>query len=361
LENMVTNPAFWSGKAVLITGHTGFKGSWLSMWLQQLGANVLGYSLAPPTEPNMFNVAQVAARMTSLTGDVRDPDHLKQVITDYRPEIVIHMAAQSLVRHSYADPIETYSINVMGTVNVLEAVRHSDSVRVVVNVTSDKCYENKGWIWGYREEEPMGGHDPYSSSKGCSELVTSAYRRSYFSDNSDERRNVGVATARCGNVVGGGDWAPDRLVPDVMLALAAGKSVSIRNPGAIRPWQHVLDSLSGYFLLAEKLWHDESGFSGGWNFGSDSNDAKTVSWVVDRMIMQWGEGRSWAIDTAENPHEAQFLKLDCTKSRALLGWSPKLRVTDALDWTTEWYKSFEQKKDMNEMTTEQILRFQELG
>jgi len=326
------DPQFWRGKTVLVTGHTGFKGSWLSTWLQELGADVLGYSLAPPTEPSLFEVARVAAGMTSLSGDVRDLNSLRQVIADRQPEIIVHMAAKSLVRYSYMNPIETYSTNVMGTVNLLEAVRHSDCVQVVVNVTSDKCYENKSWIWGYREEEPMGGHDPYSSSKGCSELVTSAYRRSYFNDNSDESRSVGVATARGGNVIGGGDWSRDRLIPDTVSAFAKGESVAIRNPDAIRPWQHVLDPLNGYLMLAEKLWQDGKKYTGGWNFGADGDDAKPVSWIVDRLITQWGGQASWTIDNTSNPHEAHVLKLDCTKARVLLVWSPMLGVAEAVDW-----------------------------
>ncbi len=356
------DPVFWDGKAVLITGHTGFKGSWLSLWLQQLGANVFGYSLAPPTEPNLFSAAQVAARMTSLSGDVRDLDHLKQVITDYRPEIVIHMAAQSLVRHSYADPIETYSTNIMGTVNVLEAVRYSDDVRVLINVTSDKCYENREWIWGYREDEPMGGNDPYSSSKGCAELVTVAYARSYFSDGSHKGPSVSVATVRGGNVIGGGDWSRDRLIPDTVSALTKGESVAIRNPDAVRPWQHVLDPLNGYLMLAEKLWQDGALYAGGWNFGAIGGDAKVVSWVVGRVVTQWGDGAGWTIDTASQPYEAQVLKLDCTKAKVLLGWSPKLSVATAVDWAIEWYKIFQHKKrDMQELTRDHISRFEGLS
>lgn len=332
------------------------------MWLQTLGADAVGYAFPPPTNPSLFEVARIAEGMRSLRGDVRDLDHLRQVIADYRPEVVIHMAAQSLVRHSYADPIETYSTNVMGTVNVLEAVRHSDSVRVLINVTSDKCYENKERIWGYREDEPMGGNDPYSSSKGCAEIVTTAYRRSYFGITDDMDHAVSIATARGGNVIGGGDWSRDRLIPDTVSAFAKGESVAIRNPDAIRPWQHVLDPLNGYLMLAQKLWQDGMKYAGGWNFGANGDDAKPVSWIVDRVTKQWGEGASWTVDDATQPHEAKFLKLDCTKARVLLGWSPKLGVVEAVDWAIEWYKAFQrQKKDMCEITREQISRFQELG
>ena len=360
VEGLVMDPIFWKGKKVLITGHTGFKGSWLSLWLQNKGANTIGYSLPPPTKPSLFEIANVSDGMISITGDIRDLDHLKSIIAKHKPEIVIHMAAQSLVRHSYDNPIETYSTNVMGTVNVLEAVRCSDVVRVVVNITSDKCYENREWLWGYRENEAMGGHDPYSSSKGCAELVTSAYRRSYFSDDNLPGHGHAVATARAGNVVGGGDWAPDRLIPDIMNAIMENRSVMIRYPNAIRPWQHVLEPLRGYLYLAEKLWHYGSKFAGAWNFGPSDEDARPVSWVADRLTNSWGDGASWESDSIQHPHEATYLKLDCSKAKSLLGWSPKLDLTTNLQWIIEWYRAYLQKKDMRRITESEIFRYEKL-
>lgn len=361
LEGLVMNRTFWKGKKVLITGHTGFKGSWLSLWLQSLGANILGYALPPPTQPSLFEVAHVADGMTSITGDVRDLDHIKAVIAGHRPEIIIHMAAQSLVRYSYEHPIETYSTNVMGMVNVLEAVRQSESVRVIVCITSDKCYENKEWLWGYRENEPMGGHDPYSSSKGCAELVISAYRNSYFPAEEYQRHGVAVASARAGNVIGGGDWAKDRLVPDIMNAIMQNRPVIIRNPNAIRPWQHVLEPLNGYLCLAEKLWEHGPEFAQGWNFGPSDEDARPVSWIVDYLTNLWGEGARWELDSAQHPHEAHCLKLDCSKAKNLLGWSPKLHLSTALEWIVEWYRGYQQNKDMRDLTEAQITRFGNLG
>ena len=353
------NRAFWNGRKVLITGHTGFKGGWVSLWLQSLGANVLGYALAPPTRPSLFEVAHVAEGMTSITADVRDLDRLKAVVTGHCPEIVIHMAAQPLVRYSYENPIETYSTNVMGTVNVLEAVRHSESVRAVVCVTSDKCYENKEWLWGYREDEPMGGRDPYSSSKGCAELVISAYRRSYFPAEEYQRHGVALASARAGNVIGGGDWAGDRLVPDIMKAIMADRPVVIRSPQAIRPWQHVLEPLNGYLCLAEKLWVHGPEFAQGWNFGPADEDARPVSWVVEHLTNLWGENARWESDSAPHPHEATYLKLDCSKARSLLGWSPKLRLASALEWIVEWYQGYKQNQNMRHLTEAQIARYED--
>jgi len=297
VENLVINPVFWKSKKVLITGHTGFKGSWLALWLQNLGANVTGYSLQPPTNPNLFEIAHVADKMNSIIGDVRDLKHLISCFAENRPEIIIHMAAQSLVRTSYDDPVETYSTNVMGTVNVLEAVRHTDSVKVIIIVTSDKCYENKEWLWGYRENEPMGGHDPYSNSKGCAELVTSAYRNSYF----HVKSSVAVASTRAGNVIGGGDWAQDRLIPDIVNAFMEKRPVMIRNPNAIRPWQHVLEPLHGYLMLAERLWDKGHTFAEGWNFGPNEQDAKPVSYVVERLAQLWGKDASWNNDAFSHP------------------------------------------------------------
>ncbi len=354
------NPSFWQGKRVLLTGHTGFKGSWLSLWLQFLGADVLGYSLQPPTEVNLFELATVASGMKSVVGDVRDLNHLQQVIADYQPEIVIHMAAQPLVRESYRNPVETYATNAMGTVHLLEAVRQVHEVRVVVNVTSDKCYENREWVWGYREDEPMGGYDPYSNSKGCAELVTAAYRNSFFNPQSYSEHGVAVATARAGNVIGGGDWATDRLVPDVLKSLMAGQTVLIRHPHATRPWQHVLEPLNGYLTLAEHLYKDGATFSEGWNFGPNESDVKPVSWIVDQLYSLWGSDISWTQETAAQVHEAHCLKLDCSKARIKLGWQPKLDLKTALAWVVDWTRSFQSGANMRSVTEMQINRFMEL-
>lgn len=354
------NRTFWKDKKVLVTGHTGFKGSWLSLWLQKLGAKVVGYALSPPTKPSLFEVAQVADGMTSITGDVRHLEYLQAVIADHRPEIIIHLAAQPLVRYSYEDPIETYSTNVMGTVNMLEAVRHSESIRVVVSITSDKCYENREWLWGYREDEPMGGRDPYSSSKGCAELIISAYRNSYFPAKGYQHHRVAVASTRAGNVIGGGDWAKDRLIPDIMAAIMENRPVIIRSPSAIRPWQHVLEPLNGYLCLAERLWAHGPKFAQAWNFGPNSEDAKTVSWIVEYLTSFWGEGARWGLDSAQHPHEDNYLKLDCSKARSLLGWAPKLRLSTALKWIAEWYRGYQQNKDMRCLTEEQITRFENI-
>lgn len=353
------NNKFWEGKRVLITGHTGFKGSWLSLWLQSKGVHTIGYSLPPPTSPSLFEVARVAEGMSSLTGDIRDLEYLRSVIAEYKPEIVIHMAAQSLVRFSYDNPVDTYSTNVMGTVNVLEAARQSDSVKVVLIITSDKCYENKGWVWGYREGDPMGGHDPYSSSKGCAELVTSAYCRSYFSNNCSGH-GVAVATTRAGNVVGGGDWAPDRLIPDIMNAFMENRPPVIRYPNAIRPWQHVLEPLRGYLQLAERLWNQEKELSGAWNFGANDNDSRSVSWVADHLTNLWGGAARWEKDSSQHLHEAACLKLDCSKAKSLLGWSPKLDLTTTLEWIVEWYRAYLQYKNMRLVTEAEISRFENI-
>lgn len=352
------NRRFWRDKKVLVTGHTGFKGSWLSLWLQSMGAHVVGYALDPPTRPSMFEIAGVAEGMTSVIGDVRDLGRLKSVFAEHRPEIVFHLAAQPLVRYSYEDPVETYSTNVMGTVHMLESVRHSESVRVVVSITSDKCYENKEWYWGYRENEQLGGHDPYSSSKGCAELVISAYRRSYFSPEAHERHGVALASTRAGNVIGGGDWAKDRLIPDIMKAIMEGRPVIIRSPNAIRPWQHVLEPLNGYLCLAEQLWERGSRLAQAWNFGPSSEEAKTVSWIVDYLTKSWGEGARWELDSAQHPHEDTYLKLDCSKARSLLGWAPKLQLSTALDWIVEWYQGYRRNEDMHCLTQDQIVRFE---
>lgn len=360
MDSLAMKSTFWQGKRVLVTGHTGFKGSWLSLWLQQLGAQVIGFATKPPTTPNLFSLAQVAANMHSVEGDVRDLEHLQRVFDEQAPEIVFHMAAQPLVRYSYANPVETYATNVMGTVHLLEAVRHTPSVRSVVVVTSDKCYENQEWVWGYRENEPMGGHDAYSNSKGCAELVTSAYRRSYFAVESDARRAVAVGSGRAGNVIGGGDWAADRLIPDIIRAFGASRSVNIRNPHAIRPWQHVLEPLSGYMLLAERLWADGQQFASGWNFGPSEDDARPVEWIVAHMARLWGEGAAWELDASPAPHEAHYLKLDCSRARTLLGWQPRLDLAKALEWTVEWYRTCLHEGDLRAITEQQIRQYESL-
>lgn len=359
MEGVEVNPAFWKGKRVLLTGHTGFKGSWLSLWLQSMGAQVVGYALAPPTNPSLFDVAEVEKGMTSIIGDIRDLEHLRSVFAEHKPEIVIHMAAQALVRYSYVEPVETYSINVMGTVNMLEAVRGTSSVKAVVNVTSDKCYENREWAWGYRENEAMGGYDPYSNSKGCAELVTSAYRNSYFHPEKYTEHGVALATGRAGNVIGGGDWAGDRLIPDIMRAISCGKPVNIRNPHAIRPWQHVLEPLSGYLLLAEKLYEEGAEYAEAWNFGPNDEDARPVQWIVERLTKSWGEGASWTLDGGDHPHEAHYLKLDCSKAKVRLGWHPRWHLESALGAIIDWHRAFRDEKDMRELTLRQISTYNE--
>ena len=358
VEEMVTGPSNWAGKRVFITGHTGFKGSWLALWLQALGAEVLGYSLAPPTEPNMFDTAAVGQGMRTILGDVRDQEKLAAAMAEFRPEVVFHLAAQSLVRLSYGDPVGTYATNVMGTVHLLEAIRAAGSVRAAVIVTSDKCYENNEWTWGYRESDPMGGHDPYSNSKGCTELVTSAYRRSFFTPAAEEGQSAALASARAGNVIGGGDWAIDRLVPDFIRAMSKGELIQIRNPGAQRPWQHVLEPLSGYLLLAERLMgRDGRKFASGWNFGPRDDDAVPVATLVRKLAALWGEGAAYAVDTGLQPHEASFLKLDCSRARAMLGWQPHLDIDSALAWTVDWHKAIQAGANMREITALQIDRF----
>ncbi|MCS6776665.1 MAG: CDP-glucose 4,6-dehydratase [Chloroherpetonaceae bacterium] len=354
-------PEFWRGRRVLVTGHTGFKGAWLSLWLQRLGAEALGYALDPPTSPSLYDAAGVGHGMASVRGDVRDFALLSQTFRRFRPEVVLHLAAQSLVRVSYEAPLETYAVNVMGTAHVLEAARQTEGVRAVVVVTSDKCYENREWVWGYRENEPMGGNDPYSSSKGCAELVTAAYRRSYFPPERYAQHRTGVASARAGNVIGGGDWARDRLIPDIMRAFAVGEPVVIRNPEAIRPWQHVLEPLHGYLTLAEALFHAGAEFAGAWNFGPDDDDACPVRQVVERLAARWGAGAGWQQDAGSHPHEAHYLKLDSSLARARLQWRPRLDLQGALDWVVEWYRGVAQGGSAREITLRQIERFEGLG
>jgi len=355
------NSAFWCGKRVLITGHTGFKGSWLSLWLRSMGADIVGYALEPATDPSMFKLASVADGMTSVAGDVRDMERLRQVVARSRPEIVFHMAAQPLVRESYRDPVTTYATNVMGTVHLLESVRHVGSTRAVVCITSDKCYENREWVWGYRENEAMGGYDPYSSSKGCAEVVAAAYRNSFFNPNRYADHGTAIATVRAGNVIGGGDWAKDRLVPDILQSLVKGKTIILRNPQAIRPWQHVLEPLSGYLTLAERLYEDGPSYSEGWNFGPFDSGIRPVSWVVNQLVSLWGSDISWKQDEAFQPHEDRYLMLDCAKARHRLKWEPVLEITTALRWTVEWMKALDAGADMRGVSESQIGRFMKLA
>lgn len=351
--------SFWRGKRVFLTGHTGFKGSWLSLWLVSLGAKVTGYALEPPTDPSLFALAGVGELVNSTIADVRDLERLKEEMAKVAPEIVIHMAAQPLVRDSYKIPVDTYAVNVMGTVHLLEAVRNCPSVRAVVNVTTDKVYENREWHWGYRENEPFGGYDPYSSSKACSELVTAAYRSSYFvnstfNSSTLQRHGAAVATARAGNVIGGGDWATDRLIPDVIRAILAGEAVPIRNPHAIRPWQHVLEPLSGYLALAQRLYTDGPAFASGWNFGPPEEDARPVQWLVERLCALWGAGADWRLDGGDHPHEAHYLKLDCAKAHAELCWWPRWGLERTLASIVEWTRAYQNGGDLRAMCRQQI-------
>jgi CDP-glucose 4,6-dehydratase len=347
------NADFWRGKRVFLTGHTGFKGSWLSLWLQSMGANVYGLALAPPTTPALFNEADVGAGMNSTIGDIRDYATVLAAMSACNPDVVIHMAAQPLVRYSYHAPIETYATNVMGTVHLLEAARQAGTARAIVNVTTDKCYENKEWAWGYREDEPMGGYDPYSSSKGCSELVTSAYRRSFFKQNS-----VALASVRAGNVIGGGDWATDRLVPDILRAFEKNLPVVIRNPHATRPWQHVLEPLSGYMNLAERLYNDGSPFAEGWNFGPLEDDVRPVQWIVENMVQLWGRGAGWQLDGTDHPHEAHYLKLDISKAKTKLDWHPRWPLATALEHIVDWHRAWLAKGDVKAKCLQQISKYQ---
>ena len=336
----MVDSSFWKDKKVFVTGHTGFKGSWLCLWLNLLEADVTGYALQPPTQPSLFELGKIDQLVQSIIGDVRNGVELNQAMVKTQPEIVIHLAAQPLVRDSYENPSGTYAINVMGTVNLFEAVRVCKSVRAVVNVTTDKCYENKEWLWGYRENEPLGGYDPYSSSKACSEMVTAAYRSSFFNPEHHDVHKVSLASARAGNVIGGGDWAKDRLIPDCIKSLTNKEPILIRNPNAVRPWQHVLESLSGYLILCEKQYDASRDYAEGWNFGPDEKDAKTVEYIVNRMCSLWGNGAKYIIDDGQHPHEAHYLKLDCTKAKNILGWQPRWSLDTALEKIVEWYRSY---------------------
>jgi CDP-glucose 4,6-dehydratase len=347
----------WQGKRVFLTGHTGFKGAWLTIWLHSLGAKVTGYALKPPTKPSIFELCRLDRKIKSNIGDVRDAAKLKKAMLAARPEIVIHMAAQPLVRLSYKEPSATYETNVMGVVNLLEAVRACPGVKAVVNVTTDKCYENKEHARAFREDEPMGGYDPYSSSKGCSELVTAAYRNSFFNPKDFKKHGVAIASARAGNVIGGGDWAEDRLIPDIIRAGLRGEKVRIRNPRAVRPWQHVLEPLSGYLRLAEKLYTHGPRYTGAWNFGPDAGDAKDVEWIIKRMFAAWPEAPGYVIDKARHPHEAHYLKLDSSKARSELGWAPRWHIGTAIDNIIAWTRAYAAKQDMHAVCLKQIAEY----
>jgi CDP-glucose 4,6-dehydratase len=349
---------FWAGKRVFLTGHTGFKGGWLTLWLESLGADVTGLSLSPETTPNLYTLARVDQGVTSILGDIRDAALVRRAICDARPEIVIHMAAQPLVRYSYANPLETYATNVMGTVHVLEALRQSPGVKAAVVVSSDKCYENHEWVWGYRENDRLGGHDPYSNSKACTELVTSSYRQAYFPSTGYGTHGVALASARAGNVIGGGDWSEDRLIPDVIRAMERAQPVVIRNQSAIRPWQHVLEPLSGYLLLAERLYTEGSSYAEAWNFGPNDTDARPVRWIVERLTARCAPGAAWMPDQNPQPHEAQVLKLDCSKARSRLGWQPRWSLITTIDRVVDWYRAAQSSQDMREFTLGQIEAYQ---
>ena len=339
---------FWQGRRVFLTGHTGFKGSWLSLWLSSLGAEVKGFSLKPPTAPSLFKEAKIDSVIDSQIDDIRDLKVLKKSIVDFNPDILIHMAAQPLVRYSYDAPIETYETNVMGTVNILESARHCENLKAIVNITTDKCYENDGRSKGYKENDPMGGYDPYSSSKGCAELVTSAYRRSFLQD-----KGVGIASVRAGNVIGGGDWADDRLIPDILRSFEKSEPVIIRNPKAIRPWQHVLEPLSGYLILAEKLYKNQQEYAEGWNFGPNDQDAKSVDWILNKMTLKWPNS-SWKLDKNSNPHEASFLKLDIAKAESRLNWKPVWELSHTLEKIIEWHQAWLNNENMQTICLSEI-------
>jgi len=360
MESLVTRGEFWLGRRVLVTGHTGFKGSWLVLWLHARGAKVAGYALAPSTEPALWSLLGLADEIRHETADVRDLPALERAFAEYRPEVVFHMAAQSLVRPSYEDPVETYSTNVMGTVNILEAVRRCPEVRVVVNVTSDKCYENRGREHGFREGDPMGGDDPYSSSKGCAELVTAAYRSSFFAPRAQDPGVPALASVRAGNVIGGGDWSADRIVPDFVRAVLRDEPLRVRNPKAVRPWQHVLEPLSGYVTLAERLWDGGQAFWGAWNFGPDDGGARPVEMLADKLVSLWGKPARWVAHPGPHPQEAHFLKLDSSKARERLGWKPRLGLDKALAWTVEWYKACALGGGARALCLDQIDRFDKL-
>lgn len=345
--------SFWKGKKVFLTGHTGFKGSWLSLWLFDMGAIVKGYSLDANTRPSLFMEANIASGMESEIGDIRDLEQLTESMVTFSPDILIHMAAQPLVRLSYREPLETYTTNVIGTVNVLEAARKCKTLKAIVAVTTDKCYENREWEWAYRENEPMGGYDPYSSSKGCSELVISAYRRSFFGI----EHAASLASARAGNVIGGGDWAQDRLIPDILKAFEKSEPVIIRNPLSTRPWQHVLEPLSGYLVLAQRLFLNGEEFAEGWNFGPKAEDCKPVNWVLNKMTKNWGNNVHWNLDKNYNPHEAGYLKLDCSKAANRLKWEPKWNLEYTLDLIVNWHQNWLSGGDVRKQCLMEINKY----
>jgi CDP-glucose 4,6-dehydratase len=351
--------SFWKGKRVFLTGNTGFKGAWLSIWLNELGAHVFGYALNPPTVPSLFSLAGLDRATNSTIGDIRNRESLIKAMIKAQPDIVFHLAAQPLVRLSYEEPAMTYETNVMGTVNVLDAARQCTNLRAIVVVTTDKCYENKEWLWGYRENEQLGGYDPYSSSKACSEIVTAAYRSSFFNTTDyGKTHQVAIATARAGNVIGGGDWAKDRLVPDIVRSISDGQKVAIRNPHAIRPWQHVLEPLAGYLALAKALHDNNTEYAEAWNFGPDDSDAKSVCWIVDKLCELWPGSKGYEIDSSLQPHEARYLKLDCSKAKARLGWLPIWDLETALQKIVEWNIAYQTGNDIYKESAMQILSYQ---
>jgi len=360
MEKMVMNSNFWKNKKVLLTGHTGFKGSWLSIWLKKIGVDLIGFSKDVPTEPSLFELANVSKDMTSVMGDIRNFSVVQEIIEKNQPDIIIHMAAQALVRDSYKNPLETFSTNIMGTANVLEAIKISKKTRVMINVTSDKCYENKGIGNNFSEDAAMGGYDPYSSSKGCSELISSAYRNSFYNIEDFESHKLSLATVRAGNVIGGGDWAKDRLIPDIIKGIRDKRTIEIRNIEAIRPWQFVLEPLNGYLLLAEKMWEDGKKFSESWNFGPNNDDCKSVKWILEKIAEKWNEEIKWDKKNVKNLHEALVLKLNCEKAKTRLEWRTKLDINQTIEWTINWYKEFLKKSNMKKYTDEQIDRFMAL-
>lgn len=353
MESLEVTPSFWKNKRVLVTGHTGFKGSWLTIWLKKLGAEVIGYSNSILTTPSLYDLSGINSEIISITGDIRDLSELENTLSQYKPEIILHLAAQSLVNNSYEDPIETYSTNVMGTVNLFEAVRRSDNPSLIINVTSDKCYENKETMNGYVETDQLGGYDPYSNSKACSELVTSSFRNSFFDDVSSKKK---LASVRAGNIIGGGDWSKNRLIPDIMKSLEQNISLKIRNPNGIRPWQHVLDPLNGYLILAEHLWNNGQKFSEAWNFGPELDSLQPVSWIIDKISELWANPITWE-KSEQNFHETHVLSLNCLKSKSELNWNPKLSLIDSIKWTVDWYREFYNKSDMRKITEQQIDEF----